>query len=127
MPSSSIDVRALASAMEVRVKSDDISWRTAAGQIGVSPSQLTRLRNGQRPDLEAFASITRWLRHPADEFIVDPNVDDSMRPTEPPLESSIYALLRAQPDLDDADRAFLQDILVAGLRRVQQQRDQAEH
>ena len=36
MPDTVIDVGGLASALETRVKADEISWRQAAGQIGVS-------------------------------------------------------------------------------------------
>ncbi|KAA0921845.1 helix-turn-helix transcriptional regulator [Rhodococcus sp. ANT_H53B] len=118
MSKTSIDVAALAGAMEVRVKAENISWRTAAGRIGVSPSLLTRLRNGQRPDLEAFAAITRWLGHPADEFFID-STELVSRP-QPPLDSSLNALLRARRDLTDKDKDFLQDILAAGIRHVRQ-------
>lgn len=127
MASSSIDVAGLAAAMETRVKSDHISWRTAAGSIGVSPSLLTRLRNGQRPDLEAFAAITRWLGHRADDYLIDPRrgpEDRGARP-EAPLESSVAALLRARSDLDEVDKMFLHSILVAGIQSVQQ-RQKAE-
>lgn len=125
MSKTSIDVPGLARALEVRVTNDRISWRTAAAQIGVSPSLLTRLRNGQRPDLEAFAAITRWLGQPADEFFLDahPAVDA----VQPPLASSMNALLRARRDLNDQDKEFLQQILQAGLERVQQLQQPGGH
>lgn len=113
-----IDVPGLAAAMEIRVKVDGISWRAAAGEIGVSPSLLTRLRNGQRPDLDAFAAITRWLGQPADQFFRDP--EDAAAPPQPPLASSMDALLRARRDLNDKDKQFLQQILLAGLDHVRQ-------
>lgn len=120
MGRTAIDVRGLAAAMEVRVKSDEISWRTAAGQIGVSPSLLTRLRNGQRPDLEAFAAITNWLGEPAERFFLrEQSQKDST--AEEPLASSMNALLRARRDLNDTDREFLSTILLAGLKHVKQQ------
>lgn len=117
MSKTMIDVAGLAAAMEIRVKADDISWRTAAGEIGVSPSLLTRLRNGQRPDLEAFAAITRWLGQPADQFIMGPDTVGTS--PEPPLASSMNALLRARRDLNDKDKQFLQQILLAGLKHLQ--------
>lgn len=118
MSKSSIDVKGLARAMEVRVSNDRISWRTAASEIGVSPSLLTRLRNGQRPDLEAFAAITRWLAQPADDFFLDPQRTADV--SQPPLASSMNALLRARRDLNDKDKEFLQQILQAGLDHVRQ-------
>lgn len=113
MPDTVIDVAGLASALETRVKADEISWRTAAGQIGVSPSLLTRLRNEQRPDLDAFARIVRWLRIPADQFMVD--ADELANREEPELGSSINALLRARSDLDEQDKHHLESILKSGL------------
>lgn len=118
MSKTMIDVPGLAAAMEIRVKADDISWRTAAGEIGVSPSLLTRLRNGQRPDLEAFAAIIRWLGQPADQFIMGP--DTVGIASEPPLASSMNALLRARRDLNEKDKQFLQEILLAGLKHLQE-------
>lgn len=125
MSKTSIDVPGLARALEVRVTNDRISWRTAAAQIGVSPSLLTRLRNGQRPDLEAFAAITRWLGQPADEFFLDSH--QAVDAVQPPLASSMNALLRARRDLNDQDKEFLQQILQAGLKRVQQLQQPGGH
>jgi transcriptional regulator with XRE-family HTH domain len=115
-----IDVSGLASALEARVKADDISWRNAAGSIGVSPSLLTRLRNDQRPDLDAFAKIVRWLRLPADQFLVDPA--ELATREEPELGSSINALLRARSDLDEQDKQYLESILQSGLDHFRQTR-----
>jgi transcriptional regulator with XRE-family HTH domain len=120
MPDTVIDVASLASALESRVKADEISWRQAAGQIGVSPSLLTRLRNDQRPDLDAFALIVRWLRIPADQFLVDP--EELATRDEPELGSSINALLRARSDLDDQDKQHLESILQSGLDYFRQTR-----
>ncbi len=120
MPDTVIDVSGLASALEIRIKADELSWRQAAGQIGVSPSLLTRVRNDQRPDLDAFAKIVRWLRIPADQFLVDP--DELATREEPELGSSINALLRARSDLDEQDKQYLENILQSGLEHFRQTR-----
>jgi transcriptional regulator with XRE-family HTH domain len=120
MTESTIDVAGLVTVLEARVTADEISWRQAAGQIGVSPSLLSRLRNGQRPDLEAFARIVRWLRHDADEFLIDPR-ELADRP-QPTLDSSISALLHSRRDLSDADREYLESILQAGVKHFRQTR-----
>lgn len=120
MPETVIDVSALAGALESRVKAEAISWRQAAGQIGVSPSLLTRLRNDQRPDLDAFALIVRWLRLSADQFLIDP--EELATREEPELSSSINALLRARSDLDAQDKQYLSSILESGLEHFRQTR-----
>lgn len=121
MTDTSINVAALRDAVNARVEADGITWRTAAGQIGVSPSLLTRLRNGQRPDLEAFARIVRWLRHDAEEFLIDP--DKNTTAEQPSLETEIALLLRARRDLDDNDRDHLSSILQAGMRMMRSRRE----
>lgn len=120
MAENTIDVMGLVTVLEARVTADAISWRQAAGQIGVSPSLLSRLRNGQRPDLEAFARIVRWLRHDADEFLVHPG--ERATRLEPTLDSSITALLRSRRDLSDEDREYLESILRAGVKHFHQTR-----
>ncbi|MFB7842135.1 hypothetical protein [Microbacterium sp. NPDC056052] len=120
MTNTVIDVNGLASALEQRVKADGISWRQAAGQIGVSPSLLTRVRNDQRPDLDAYARIVRWLRISADVFMIDP--EELASREEPELGSSINALLRARSDLDEQDKEHLTNILSQGLVYFQQTR-----
>ncbi|WP_315070495.1 helix-turn-helix transcriptional regulator [uncultured Microbacterium sp.] len=120
MTNTVIDVNGLASALEQRVKADGISWRQAAGQIGVSPSLLTRVRNDQRPDLDAYARIVRWLRISADAFMIDP--EELASREEPELGSSINALLRARSDLDEQDKEHLTNILSQGLVYFQQTR-----
>jgi len=120
MTENTIDVAGLVTVVESRVKADAISWRQAAGQIGVSPSLLTRLRQGQRPDLEAFARIVRWLRHDANEFLVDAG-ERASRP-QPTLDSSISALLNSRRDLSDEDREYLESILQAGVKHFRQTR-----
>lgn len=100
--------------MDARISTEGISWRTAAQQIGVSPSLLSRLRNDQRPDLDAYALIVRWLGMSADDFLST----DRQRPDhdQPELTSEVAALLRARPDLSDQDRALLENAFRSGLQ-----------
>lgn len=43
--------------------------RAAAKAIGTSPASLSRIENGQVPDLETFAAICRWLEIDPSEFL----------------------------------------------------------
>lgn len=47
-------------------KRGPIGVRAAAGEIGISPSTLSRVERGHLPDLENFGLICRWLG-------IDPN------------------------------------------------------
>tara|TARA_R110002110_G_scaffold98025_2_gene251295 strand:- start:632 stop:967 length:336 start_codon:yes stop_codon:yes gene_type:complete len=43
--------------------------RAAAKEIGVSPATLSRIENGQLPDLSTFALICKWLGEDPAEFL----------------------------------------------------------
>lgn len=114
-----VDVDRLGAVLASRIEADGLSWRQAAGQIGVSPSLLSRLRQGQRPDLESYAKLVAWLRLPADEFLREQSAD--ARPA-PELNSAVSALLRARSDLSDDDKQLLESIFRAGIEHVQRSR-----
>lgn len=87
----------------------DLSLRGAAVQIGVSASTLSRVTNGNPPDLVTLESICKWLGVPADKFFVD----------APSVPKPIY------PALDDATVRELIECgvdarMLAGLNRYVQ-------
>lgn len=38
-----------------------VSWREVARQCGISPSALSRMSDGKRPDADALVSLLVWL------------------------------------------------------------------
>jgi len=116
MSESTIDVARLVGVLENRVEADGISWRQAAALIGVSPSLLSRLRNSQRPDLDAFAKIVKWLGVSADKFLGGP--DETNRGQQTELSTEVSVLLRARSDLSERDKEYLEDIFRASLQHV---------
>lgn len=116
MAESVIDVARLVGVLENRVASDKISWRQAAASIGVSPSLLSRLRNEQRPDLDAFARIVKWLGVSADQFLRGEAENDATKQAE--LTTEVSVLLRARNDLSDQDKQYLEDIFRSSLQHV---------
>ncbi|MGM7422735.1 helix-turn-helix transcriptional regulator [Cellulosimicrobium sp. ES-005] len=120
--SRTVNVEQLARVLEARITAQGGTWRQAAGEIGVSPALLSRLRNGQQPDLPSYAKITRWLNMSADEFLVDPAASATTRSQDgappPELASEVSALLRARRDLADDDKRYLEEIFSATLRHV---------
>lgn len=53
----------------LRTKRGDKGLRAVAEEIGgVSASTLSRIEQGNVPDLDTFMKICRWLRVPPDEF-----------------------------------------------------------
>ena len=50
MAKTTINAAALHSALDAARQERQLSWRALAGEIGVSPSLLSRLGNGLKPD-----------------------------------------------------------------------------
>lgn len=116
--SQTLDLQNLVGVLGSRIAAEEMSWRAAAGQIGVSPALLSRLRNGHSPDLQSYAKIVRWLNMSADDFLAEPahSVRSSDEPGE--LGSEISALLRARADLTEQDKKHLEDIFRLTLAHV---------
>jgi transcriptional regulator with XRE-family HTH domain len=116
-----IDVRAVQDALDqVRIQRA-LSWRQLAVEIGVSPSLLSRLRNGYKPDADGFMTLVQWLGVPAERFLLE---DDGAQ--QPELMAELAPLLRARKDLDETDIEYLQDIIQATLRRASSKRGERE-
>jgi transcriptional regulator with XRE-family HTH domain len=112
-----IDVEALYSALDSERRSKDLSWRQMAKEIQVSPSLLSRLGNGLRPDVDSFATLVRWLGMPAEQFMVEEEGEPRNR-AEPELVTQIGPLLRARQDLTPEDVSYLEEIIEATVRRI---------
>lgn len=119
MAQTNIDVGRLASVLHTRIEADGLSWRQAANQIGVSPSLLSRLRARQRPDLDAYVQIVRWLHMSTEDFLEG---DASPRRRQPELTSEVSALLRARRDLTEDDKTLLENVFKSGMKVVRSTR-----
>lgn len=76
MPESVVDVAALYEALDAKRQSGKLSWRGLAHELEVTPSTFTRMAHGNRPDVDTFASILKWLEMPLDRFL-EPSQSDS--------------------------------------------------
>jgi transcriptional regulator with XRE-family HTH domain len=123
MAKTKIDITALQSALDADRSTRNLSWRQLASEMGVSPSLLSRLRNGYRPDADGFVTLVRWLSLPAETFILSEGEDSSVE--QPELMTELAPLLRARKDLEPADIEYLEEVIRATVRRVKAHR-QAE-
>jgi len=116
-----VDVKALHAALDAARGEKGLSWRQLAKDIGVSASTISRMANGLKPDVTAFAAMTTWLRMPAERFYVTaaPERDEE----EPELLASLVPLLRARRDLAEGEVAYLEEIIGAAARRFRAERD----
>jgi transcriptional regulator with XRE-family HTH domain len=47
-----------------------LTWKAVATAAGVSPSTLTRLAQGKRPDVDSLAALVDWAGLNADDFVI---------------------------------------------------------
>jgi transcriptional regulator with XRE-family HTH domain len=115
MPETTIDVEALYAALDAKREELNWSWRELARKLEISPSTLTRMAQGRRPDVDAFATLLRWLGMSADDF---------MRPTnkkkkgETNAVAMISSYLRADRNIGPEEAEALEDIIKAAYRHM---------
>lgn len=121
MAKTTINTAALYSALDAARQERQLSWRALAGEIGVSPSLLSRLGNGLKPDTDGFATIIAWLRLPAEDFFEREGERDADDTREPDLMAQLAPLLRARKDLSETDVKYLQQVIGATIERARAQ------
>ncbi|MFF4961968.1 helix-turn-helix domain-containing protein [Streptomyces sp. NPDC001222] len=119
--SPSVNVQALHAALDAARTEKELSWRQLAKELGVSASTVSRMANGLKPDVTAFAAMTTWLRMPAETFYVTPGGEPAHE--EPELVASLVPLLRARSDLSEGDVAYLEEVIGAAARRFRAERE----
>ena len=65
-----LDVPALAAAVTSVIRHRKISMREVAAETGLSPSTLTRMTQGQKPDADGLVTLLAWLNADAASFAV---------------------------------------------------------
>lgn len=115
-----VDVKSLHAALDAARVQRDLSWRQLAKELGVSASTISRMAQGLRPDVTAFAAMTTWLRMPAENFYVGAE----RTAEEPDLVASLGPLLRARSDLTEKDVSYLEDVIAAAARRFKSEREE---
>lgn len=116
MSQARLDVSALYVTLDSQRQQRGLSWRQLAQEAGVGPSTLSRMANGNRPDVDSFASLVHWLGMPAEEFLRHPD-DENRQPGSPETSAqAVASLLRADKNLDAQTAAAIDDILQAAMR-----------
>ena len=91
-------------------KRGKVGIRATARAIGLSPATLSRVENGQLPDLANFAKICQWLElDPASVLGFDP--ENLNRPT-------VAVHFRSGPTMGVDTAAALQDLILAAQQMV---------
>lgn len=114
MPQSWLDVDALYVTLDSERRQRGLSWRQLAQEAGVGPSTLSRMAQGNRPDVDSFAALVHWLGLPAEQFMRQPEPEPERQATAP--AQAVASLLRADKNLDPESAAAIDDILQAAMR-----------
>lgn len=117
MAQSRLDVGALYVTLDSERQQRGLSWRQLAQAAGVGASTLSRMAQGNRPDVDSFAALVYWLGLPADQFMRHPegDADHTSQTTSSPAQA-VASLLRADKNLDPDSAAAIDDILQAAMR-----------
>lgn len=99
------------------------SGRQLARELGLSASTMSRLANGQKPDVDAFAAKVAWLKVDANSFIItEAQHRERAEQEESDLVIELAPLLRARRDLDDKDVDHLQELIRSAVRHFRADR-----
>ncbi len=116
MAETTIDVGALHAALERRRQARGQSWREVASELDLSPSTFSRLAAGHRPDVDAFATMLRWLDLEAKDFM-SPAPSSGAEPSPEPL-AAVSSVLRSSRGVSEEQAEALEDIFGAAYRSI---------
>jgi transcriptional regulator with XRE-family HTH domain len=123
MSQTTVDVVGLHAALDAARQGRGWSWRQLARELGLSASTMSRLANGQKPDVDAFAAMVAWLQTDANKFIItEERRRERYEQEEPDLVALLAPLLRARRDLDDKDIDHLQELIRSAVRHFEADR-----
>jgi transcriptional regulator with XRE-family HTH domain len=100
-------------ALEATVEIRGVNWKKVSEATGVSPSTLTRMAQGRRPDAASLAALSAWAGLNPSDF-----VDAPYRAAQPEPMAQISSLLRADPALDVEAAEAVEAIVRAAYQRL---------
>jgi transcriptional regulator with XRE-family HTH domain len=112
---SRLDVAALYVTLDSERQQRGLSWRQVAQGAGVGPSTLSRMAQGNRPDVDSFVALVQWLGVPAEQFMRGGPDEAAERKATVPAQA-VASLLRADRNLDPDSASAIDDILQAAMR-----------
>jgi transcriptional regulator with XRE-family HTH domain len=101
-------------ALDAEREARRLSWKKLADAAGVSPSTLTRIGQGKRPDVDTFAKLCRWAGFDADAFFVAAEPAKA----QPETLAMVSTYLRSDPNLSPEASQALDELVKATYRRL---------
>jgi len=113
LPDTMVDVESLVAALDAQRRAKDLSWRGLAKSAGVSASTLTRMQQGKLPDVNTFTVLTRWLKLPAEPFLIKAGTRRRGRPHPMAVAST---LLRGKSQMSPKAMRALEELVQAAFK-----------
>jgi len=118
LPQTTVDVATLYSALDRKRKLHELSWRELASRLEISASTFTRMAQGARPDIDAFATLLRWLDMPATAYMrAEDLAEEPAGDPEADLEA-IGSLLRSSRSMKPHQAEALESIIQAAYKSI---------
>ena len=102
------DAEGFYQALDAERQARSVRWRQVAQEAGVSPSTLTRMGQGRRPDVDSLAALCAWSGLQADAFV---RTAEKHREAAPLAMISTY--LRSDRNLTKESAAALDALIKA--------------
>jgi transcriptional regulator with XRE-family HTH domain len=118
LPTTTIDVAALHDALDSKRRLHEMSWRELAGELEISPSTFTRLAQGARPDVDAFATLLRWLGEPASNYMLGDEPEQRTPSSSKAELEQIGALLRSSRSMTSSQATAMENIIRAAWESI---------
>jgi len=99
-------------ALEAVVRAKSKTWKEVSDETGVSPSTLTRMAQGRRPDAASLAALSAWAHMNPSDFVHMP-----YKASRPESMAQISTLLRSDPNLDSEAAEALEAIMRTAYER----------
>jgi transcriptional regulator with XRE-family HTH domain len=106
--SAAFDADAFYETLDGERRTRGLNWKEVAAAAKVSPSTLTRLGQGRRPDVDSFARLVAWGGFAADQFVTTPRLQAAGG-----FLTNLPTYLRSDPNLDDKGVQALETIIRA--------------
>ncbi len=106
-------------ALDAHRRAKAFSWKQVAAQSGVSPSSITRMTQGRRPDVDTLASLAIWASLDVNQFFLrrDLQQEKWTRSDIEPL-AEISSLVRSDHRLSPQAAATLDEIIKASYQQL---------
>ena len=118
MPDTTIDVEAFSRGPGCQIARKRAGVGTLARHLGISPSTLTRMAQGKRPDVDTLRDSAALAGDACRRF----HATDHKEEKEANAVAMISSYLRADRNIDPKDAEALEDIVKAAYRRLTERR-----